>query len=38
MYGPFAPGFVQVPHCLEYQAGDRAARATASAPPTPSRR
>ena len=23
MYGPFAPGFVQVPHCLEYQAGDQ---------------
>ncbi|WP_210529185.1 aminotransferase family protein [Rubellimicrobium arenae] len=21
-YGPFAPGFVQVPHCLEYRAGD----------------
>ena len=24
MYGPFAPGFVQVPHCLEYRAGDQA--------------
>ncbi|NAZ37439.1 aspartate aminotransferase family protein [Rubellimicrobium sp. CFH 75288] len=24
MYGPFAPGFVQVPHCLEYRAGDLA--------------
>jgi taurine-pyruvate aminotransferase len=23
-YGPFTPGFVQVPHCLEYRAGDRA--------------
>ncbi|TNC49855.1 aminotransferase class III-fold pyridoxal phosphate-dependent enzyme [Rubellimicrobium rubrum] len=23
-YGPFAPGFVQVPHCLEYRAGDLA--------------
>lgn len=23
-YGPFAPGFVQVPHCLEYRAGDMA--------------
>ncbi len=22
MYGPFAPGFVEVPHCLEYRAGD----------------
>ena len=22
-YGPFAPGFVQVPHCLEYQSPDR---------------
>ncbi len=21
-YGPFTPGFVQVPHCLEYRAGD----------------
>ncbi|OUD10154.1 aspartate aminotransferase family protein [Marivivens niveibacter] len=33
-YGPFAPGFVEVPHCLEYQAdnpgegyGERAAQA-----------
>ncbi|MBP1804982.1 aspartate aminotransferase family protein [Rubellimicrobium aerolatum] len=24
MYGPFAPGFVQVPHCLEYRAGELA--------------
>jgi taurine-pyruvate aminotransferase len=23
-YGPFTPGFVQVPHCLEYRAGDLA--------------
>ncbi len=23
MYGPFAPGFIQVPHCLEYQSPDR---------------
>jgi taurine-pyruvate aminotransferase len=23
MYGPFAPGFVMVPHCLEYRAGDQ---------------
>ncbi|RYH02216.1 aminotransferase class III-fold pyridoxal phosphate-dependent enzyme [Salipiger sp. IMCC34102] len=22
MYGPFAPGFVQVPHCLEYRSDD----------------
>ena len=22
-YGPFAPGFVAVPHCLEYRAGDQ---------------
>ena len=22
-YGPFAPGFVEVPHCLEYQSSDR---------------
>ncbi len=24
-YGPFAPGFVAVPHCLEYRAGDQGA-------------
>ncbi len=24
-YGPFAPGFVRVPHCLEYRAGDQGA-------------
>jgi taurine-pyruvate aminotransferase len=23
-YGPFAPGFVEVPHCLEYRAGEQA--------------
>jgi hypothetical protein len=23
-YGPFTPGFVQVPHCLEYRAADQA--------------
>jgi taurine-pyruvate aminotransferase len=34
-YGPFTPGFVQVPHCLEYRAGDQAAKATASAPRRP---
>ncbi len=22
-YGPFAPGFIEVPHCLEYQSADR---------------
>ncbi len=22
-YGPFAPGFVEIPHCLEYQSDDR---------------
>lgn len=22
-YGPFTPGFVEVPHCLEYRAGDQ---------------
>jgi taurine-pyruvate aminotransferase len=22
-YGPFAPGFVEIPHCLEYQSADR---------------
>ncbi|NIY70850.1 aminotransferase class III-fold pyridoxal phosphate-dependent enzyme [Marivivens donghaensis] len=22
-YGPFAPGFIEVPHCLEYQSTDR---------------
>ncbi|EPX83226.1 Adenosylmethionine-8-amino-7-oxononanoate aminotransferase [Rubellimicrobium thermophilum DSM 16684] len=24
LYGPFVPGFVQVPHCLEYRAGELA--------------
>ncbi len=24
-YGPFAPGFVRVPHCLEYRAGEQGA-------------
>ncbi|MCT4554706.1 MAG: aminotransferase class III-fold pyridoxal phosphate-dependent enzyme [Pelagimonas sp.] len=24
-YGPFTPGFVRVPHCLEYRAGDQGA-------------
>ncbi|MBS0126058.1 aspartate aminotransferase family protein [Thetidibacter halocola] len=24
-YGPFAPGFVRVPHCLEYRAADQSA-------------
>ncbi len=40
-YGPFTPGFVEVPHCLEYRAhqwGDCPARTTASARPTPSKR
>ena len=22
-YGPFAPGFIEIPHCLEYQSSDR---------------
>ena len=26
-YGPFAPGFVRVPHCLEYRAADQGAPA-----------